>query len=263
MIPIYQVDAFSNRPFEGNPACVCLMNEERDDEWLQCVAEEMNLSETAFIWARGDDFHLRWFTPVSEVKLCGHATLATAHVLWSTERLDQSETATFETLSGTLTVELNGLSMRMDFPANPPGECEPPDGLLDALGVSDAPFIGASESDFLIRLKSESAVRAVSPDYARLKSIDARGVIVSAESDSEDYDIVSRFFAPAFGINEDPVTGSAHTVLAPYWSGELDRNRLRAYQASRRGGSLELEMQGDRVLIGGVARTVFSGEMHA
>ena len=215
-IPIYQVDAFASRPFTGNPAAICILEAFREDAWLQNLASEMNLAETAFVVRRADgDFDLRWFTPGIEVDLCGHATLASAHILWETGVLAQDERARFHTRGGLLEVRREEDRIVMDFPATPASPCDPPQGLAEALG---SPVVSCAKSrfDYMLELESESAVRNLNPDIRRLAELPVRGVIVTATGD-ERYDIVSRFFAPGAGIDEDPVTGSAHCTLAPYW----------------------------------------------
>lgn len=223
-IEITQVDAFTGRPFTGNPAAICLLAEPQPDQWMQNLAGEMNLSETAFLRRMGDEFELRWFTPSTEVDLCGHATLAAAHVLWESGELRPEETARFRTRSGLLTARREGDWIEMDFPATPVQPAEPPAGLLEALGVR-ARQVGRSRFDYLVEADSEQAVRSLSPDFAALAKAPTRGVIVTARA-QERYDFVSRFFAPASGINEDPVTGSAHCCLGPYWKEKLNRDEF-------------------------------------
>jgi len=257
---ITTVDAFTHRPFAGNPAAVCVLPEPRPEAWMQDVAREMNLSETAFLVKRADGFDLRWFTPAVEVALCGHATLASAHVLWETQALRPDEQARFHTKSGLLTADRKGDLIELDFPANPENEATVPRGLYEALGVP-LHYVGMSRFDVLVEVESEATVRAMKPDFGLLASVPVRGVIATTRSSSPAYDIVSRFFAPAVGVNEDPVTGSAHCCLAPFWAGRLGKQELVAYQASARGGVLYLALRGDRVRIGGHAITVLSGEL--
>jgi PhzF family phenazine biosynthesis protein len=258
---ILQVDAFTSRPFAGNPAAVCILPEPRPDAWMQHVAEEMNLSETAFLVKQADGFNLRWFTPAVEVDLCGHATLASAHVLWETGALEPGEQARFHTRSGLLTADQRGDFIELDFPAMPEKESTVPRGLMEALGVQPH-YLGISRFDILVQVESEAVVRSVDPDFARLRQVSVRGVIVTARATSStEYDIVSRFFAPAVGIDEDPVTGSAHCCLAPFWARRLGKPDLVAYQASARGGVLRLGLRGARVLLGGQAVTVLEGEL--
>lgn len=259
-IAIYQVDAFTDEVFSGNPACVCLMSETRTDAWCQSVAAEMNLSETAFVWKSNGCFHLRWFTPLAEVELCGHATLATAHVLWLSGWLDSDSDAVFDSLSGQLTAKRNGSQIELDFPAKKIRKAEPVKGLLESLDV-ESTFVGTDGTDFLVEVESHSVLQSMSPDFHQLANVDARGIIATCKSQIEEFDFVSRFFAPAVGINEDPVTGSAHCALAPYWGAKLERHEMIAYQASRRGGKISLKLENDRVLLGGRAKTVFEGEL--
>ena len=257
---IYQVDAFTNRPFAGNPAGVCLLAEPREDAWMQAVALEMNLAETAFLLPEADGYRLRWFTPVIEVDLCGHATLASAHVLWETGTLPTTAQARFYTRSGLLTAEREGERITLDFPAGAPVETEAPAGLLEALGTT-AQFVGRNRMDLLVEVDSEATVRGLKPNITRLETITARGVIVTARAAAPEFDFVSRFFAPAAGINEDPVTGSAHCCLGPYWQTRLGKSEFRAYQASSRGGIVHVRVQGERVLLGGQAVTTLRGEL--
>ncbi|HZS78716.1 MAG TPA: PhzF family phenazine biosynthesis protein [Ktedonobacteraceae bacterium] len=258
--PIYQVDSFTNRPFAGNPAGVCILAQPREDAWMQNVACEMNLSETAFLLQQEDGYNLRWFTPAVEVDLCGHATLASAHILWETGTLPPDQQARFYTRSGLLTADRRGEWIEMDFPAKPEEPADAPDEVLEALSVP-AKYIGRSQFDLLVELDSEDVVRAVKPNFGLLERVPVRGVIVTSRSDSGEYDFVSRFFAPAVGVNEDPVTGSAHCCLSPFWSKRLGRNELVGYQASARGGVVRVRLEGDRVRIGGQAVTVLKGEL--
>ena len=262
-LPVLQIDAFTAAPFAGNPAAVVLLEGPSDPAWMQNVAREMNLSETAFVHPEGDGFPLRWFTPAVEVELCGHATLATAHALWETGRLARGEKARFRTLSGTLTAEWRDGWIELDFPANPPSEGAPPAGLLDALGLDAARWVGRNRFDALVEVDSVAAVRAVAPDFGALRRVPVRGVIVTAASDEAGCDFVSRFFAPAVGIDEDPVTGSAHTALGPYWRGRLGKDAFAARQVSARGGELRVRVAGERVRIAGQAVTVLTGELAA
>jgi PhzF family phenazine biosynthesis protein len=261
-VTIYQVDAFTDKPYKGNPAAVCLLEETREDAWMQAVANENNLSETAFMIPENDGYKLRWFTPKNEVKLCGHATLASAHILYKEKLLPLNRQARFFTLSGLLTAsyhEDTGL-IELDFPATTVIPCEAPCGLVESLGVKPI-FIGRSDDDYLIEVSSEDEVKEAAPDFGRLIQVSCRGVIVTALSASKNYDFISRFFAPAVGVNEDPVTGSAHCRLTPYWQAKLKKNEFIAYQASKRGGFLQLLAAGDRVRIRGKAVTVLKGEL--
>ncbi|MDZ7578555.1 MAG: PhzF family phenazine biosynthesis protein [Candidatus Nanopelagicales bacterium] len=259
-IALAHVDAFSSEPFAGNPAAVCLLPQPKDPVWLQSVAQEMNLSETAFLVRRGgSDFDLRWFTPTCEVDLCGHATLASAHVLWELGVLAESEPARFHTASGVLTASSRDGWIELDFPAIAARPCPPPEGLLAALGV-EADYVGRSASDYLVEVSQESTVRQVRPDFELLKQLPVQGVIVTSASNGG-FDFVSRYFAPAAGIDEDPVTGSAHCCLAPFWSRKLGRSRLVGEQVSARGGIVRVALADDRVKLAGQAVTVAVGEL--
>jgi PhzF family phenazine biosynthesis protein len=259
-IPIIQVDAFTDKPFRGNPAAVCLLPEPRDDRWLQDVAAEMNLSETAFLLRQADGFRLRWFTPAVEVDLCGHATLASAHALWESDLLQINQQARFHTRSGLLTADRKDEWIELNFPATPARPVTPPDGLTAALGVTPS-YIGMTRFDYLVEVASEEIVRKVAPDFRALKALSVRGVIVTSRSASQPYDFVSRFFAPGAGIDEDPATGSSHCCLGPYWQERLGKQEFLAYQASARGGMLRVRVAGDRVILGGKAVTVLRGEL--
>ena len=259
--PIVQVDAFADRAFTGNPAAVCILGRAREEGWMRDVAAEMNLSETAFLHPEEDGWRLRWFTPEVEVDLCGHATLATAHVLWEDGHLPADEVARFHTRSGLLTATKAGEWIELDFPAKPILDGPAPDGLAAALGAEPV-YVGRSHFDVLVEVASEAEVRALKPDLGRLAGVEARGVIVTARAEGgAGYDFVSRFFAPRVGVAEDPVTGSAHCVLAPYWAARLGRDELVGYQASRRGGTVRVRAAGDRVHLGGRAITVLRGEL--
>jgi PhzF family phenazine biosynthesis protein len=254
------VDAFADRPFAGNPAAVCLLGSAQDADWMQAVAAEMHLSETAFVRSLDDGFELRWFTPAIEVELCGHATLAAAHVLWTEGVVGAVEPIRFHTKSGVLTcVNRNGM-IELDFPATPAEHAEPPPGLLDALQVNPS-FVGRSKFDRFLLVESEQLVRSLSPDFARLRQIPMRGVIVTSISDDSEFDFVSRYFAPGAGVDEDPVTGSAHCCLGPFWSERLGKSELTGYQASSRGGIVRTRIEGDRVILGGHAVTVLTGDL--
>lgn len=257
---IFQVDAFTDRPFAGNPAAVCVLPEPRPAPWMAAVAREMNLSETAFLVRRDDGWDLRWFTPSVEVELCGHATLASAHVLWESGALAPGAQARFHTKSGLLTADRRGDAIELDFPAQPAREAPPPEGLAEALGVAIR-TCAMSAGDVLVEVDSEAAVRAATPDFGRLRKVSVRGVILTALAKSARYAVVSRFFVPSQGIDEDPVTGSAHCVLAPFWAPRLGKDDFVAYQASARGGVLEVGLRGDRVRLGGKAVTVMVGEL--
>ncbi len=255
---LWHVDAFTAEPFGGNPAAVCLLDRPQSDRWMQAVAAEMNLSETAFLLPEGAATRLRWFTPRAEVDLCGHATLASAHVLYGLG--GGLGGLSFLTRSGDLRVTRRGDLIEMDFPALPAVEEPPPPGLLDALGV-EARSTHRSRYDRLVEVASEDAVRAVRPDFRALRHVDTRGVIVTARGTRHDF--VSRFFAPAVGVDEDPVTGSAHCVLAPFWSKRLGKNEMVGFQASARGGEVRVRLEGDRVMLGGRAVTVVEGDLSA
>ncbi len=263
---IFQVDAFTERPFAGNPAAVVPLAAARPEAWMQAVAAEMNLAETAFLVPRGeaagDGFDLRWFTPEAEIELCGHGTLAAAHVLWEIGRLPAAEPARFHTLSGLLTATRRGALIELDFPALPPVvEPRPPAVLAEILGAP-ASWVGRRGNDLVVELGSEEAVRRLTPDLRRLRTL-ARGLIVTARAAVPPFDVVSRYFAPALGIDEDPVTGYAHCVVGPYWRERLGRDEMLAYQASRRGGVVRVRVAGDRVHLGGHAVTVLRGELLA
>ncbi|MGA7800676.1 MAG: PhzF family phenazine biosynthesis protein [Gammaproteobacteria bacterium] len=252
----YQVDAFTDRVFGGNPAAVVPLSAWLDDGLLQAIAEENNLSETAFFVPSAKGFELRWFTPLKEVDLCGHATLASAHVVF--ERLDYPEpVVTFETHSGELLVESREGLLVMDFPARPPTRCEWSETLVQGLGARPVDMLAAA--DYLAVFDSEAAVRRITPDQALLGRLDLRGVIVTAPG--KEVDFVSRFFAPKFGVPEDPVTGSAHCTLAPYWADRLGKKVLTARQVSKRSGEILCESRRDRVFLSGRAVTVMETEM--
>ena len=255
-IPIVTVDAFTNQLFAGNPAAVCMLPEPRPDEWLRHVAREMNLSATAFLVRRDDEFDLRWLTPTVEIDLCGHATLASAHVLWEEGHLPRGTQARFHTRSGLLTAERHGEWIELDFPVQRGVPAEPLPSLLSGLGITAATAVMKNRLDYLVEVESEEELRAVKPNHTLLRQIPVRGVIVTARSDSPSFDFMSRFFAPASGIDEDPVTGSAHTALGPYWGAKLGKSEMTAYQASARGGIVRLRLAGDRIVLGGQAVTV-------
>ena len=257
---VTQVDAFTHVPFAGNPAAVCVLPGLADADWMGQVAREMNLSETAFLFRDGDGFHLRWFTPTVEVDLCGHATLASAHVLWEEGHLPTGAQARFHTRSGLLTADQAGDWIELDFPSSPTTPADAPPGLMQALGVTPR-YVGRTRWDFLLEVESERALRAMQPDHTALRRLPVRGVIVTARADSSEYDFVSRFFAPGAGIDEDPVTGSAHCALGPFWKSRLGKHEFVAYQASARGGVVRVRLVGERVRLGGQAVTVLRGEL--
>lgn len=260
---LYQVDAFTSAAYAGNPAAVCLLEREMSDKWLQAVAAEMNLSETAFVIRGKDSCGLRWFTPVTEVDLCGHATLAAAHVLWEEGLLERDEKARFFTRSGPLFAKLDPPWIELDFPNQPVSKATDPGGLCGSLGINKPVFLGSAGGDFLVELDTEAEVRQLKPNFRRLAEIEARGIIVTAKSSTRGYDFVSRFFAPAYGIDEDPVTGSAHCALGPYWGKKLGKKRMFARQISSRGGELYVVPTEERVFLSGQAVTVLRGELLA
>ncbi len=263
--PLWQIDAFCSEPFSGNPAAVCMLDKPREDSWLQAVAAEMNLSETAFLQKRSNDdantYDLRWFTPVAEVDLCGHATLASAHALWEQNDSDIQNTLRFYTKSGWLTATRQPQGITLDFPANPVQLITAPQELAKVLGAGIR-SVSENTLDYLIELDSADTVRALKPDFQRLRSLRKRGFIVTAAGDSAEFDFVSRFFAPAIGIDEDPVTGAAHCALGPFWRERLGKNELMAYQASKRGGELKVRVEDERVLLTGQAVTIFKGVLY-
>ncbi len=262
-IRIVQVDAFTNRAFAGNPAAVCVLRESPDEQWMRDVAREMNLSETAFLVPQDDGYQLRWLTPAVEVDLCGHATVASAHVLWQDGHLPANQQARFYTRSGKLTADLRGDWIELDFPAKIAVAADAPPELLPALGLAAAKFVGKNAFDYLVEVDSEAILRGLSPDHSTLRKLPVRGVIVTARASSPGFDFMSRFFAPGSGIDEDPVTGSAHTALGPYWSPILGKQEFTAFQASERGGVIRVRLEGDRVKLGGQAVTVMTGELLA
>jgi len=297
-IPVLVVDAFTSEPFRGNPAGVVLLDKARSEEWMQSFAAEMKHAETAFLVPEEGGFHLRWFTPMAEVDLCGHATLASAHALWETGTLPAGEEGRFRTRSGLLTARQGRSGIEMDFPAQPPQAVEDCDSqqvgtglvgevvnkalsgavcesIFRGLGARGG-YVGWNGSDYLVEMSDEAAVRALQPDFQVLGTIGTRGVIATAAGNSsgngapgsakgegstkgEGYDFISRFFAPAFGIDEDPVTGSAHCALGPYWAGKLGKDEVVGYQASPRGGTVRVKVRGDRVILVGRAVTILRG----
>jgi PhzF family phenazine biosynthesis protein len=260
---ITQVDAFTNRPFAGNPAAVCILPKPAEPAWMLDVAREMNLAETAFLVKQRDGYDLRWFTPAVEVDLCGHATLASAHVLWEDGHLKPGEQARFHTKSGLLTAAKQNSWIELDFPVTPVSPAIAPPDLAAALGAQPR-FVGRSRFDYLVEVDNEATVRALNPDLTALSRLDARGIIVTAATDENSpFHFVSRFFAPQSGVPEDPVTGSAHCALAPYWAPKLGHTDLVGYQASARGGEVLMRILGDRVELSGEAVTVLRGELTA
>jgi PhzF family phenazine biosynthesis protein len=259
-IVLLQIDAFTNQPFGGNPAAVCLLSKPHSNTWMQQVAQEMNLSETAFLLPQTEGYQLRWFTPTTEIDLCGHATLASAHALWSEGYLPLEQPAHFHTHSGLLTAVRQEDWIELNFPARVPSAATAPIALIQALGI-EPQSVWKNPYDYLIEVDSAAIVRSLQPDFARLATVPCQGVIVTSRSDTPKYDFVSRFFAPAIGINEDPVTGAAHCGLAPYWQEKLGKSPLIGYQASARGGVVKVRWQDDRVYLAGQATTVLRGEL--
>lgn len=257
---LFIVDAFTAEPFQGNPAAVCLLKPDASAQWMQALAEEMNLSETAFIQTRTDGYHLRWFTPRYEVDLCGHATLASAHVLWQNNIAAAKQPIRFHTRSGLLTASKEKETIKLDFPATPVQAQAPMPKLAAALGCEVLEY-GQTRFDLFARVDSAQTLRDLTPDFQALLEIKTRGLMVTSPSDLSEYDFLSRFFAPSAGINEDPVTGSAHCALATYWSTRLGKKHLRGFQASRRGGCVDMKLHDDRVELGGRAVTVMAGEL--
>ncbi|MGH1395115.1 MAG: PhzF family phenazine biosynthesis protein [Trichormus sp.] len=260
---ITQVDAFTDKPFQGNPAAVCVLTTPQSDEWMQNVAQEMNLSETAFLLKQDDGFNLRWFTPTTEVPLCGHATLASSHVLWSEGHLLPDETARFYSKSGLLIAKRQGSWIELDFPVTHSQATVAPPELREALGV-ELTTVVQNNLGYLVEVATEELVRQMQPNFQQLKTLPLANVIVTSRANSDSpYDFVSRFFAPGLGINEDPVTGAAHCCLAAYWRDRLHKDQFLAYQASSRGGVVKVTYPGgDRVFLAGQSVTVLRGELH-
>jgi len=259
-VTIVQVDAFTHKPFSGNPAAVCVLPGPREPEWMQAVAGEMNLSETAFLHKEGEGYRLRWFTPALEVELCGYATLASAHVLWERGSVPEAATIHFFTHSGELTAAKQGDWIELDFPAEPEEPVKTPASLQEALGVKLL-YTGRNRFDYLVEVESEKTLRRLRPDFPLLEKMHARGICVTSRSQSAEYDFVSRFFAPASGMSEDPVTGSAHCCLGPFWGKRLGKEELLGFQVSARGGVVRVRLAEKRVLLGGQAVTVLRGEL--
>ncbi len=263
---IFQVDSFTDRPFKGNPAGVCLLENKQAESWMQNIAMEMNLSETAFLIKSNEGFNLRWFTPKIEVPLCGHATLASAHILWEEGILEEKKLGRFYTKSGELVCEKVDNWIEMAFPSRQVRRVETSESLMNALKLTGREmklyrYDGNGEILYLVEVASDRIVKELSPDFERLKSEDAKAVMITARSSSKEYDFVSRFFAPSLGVDEDPVTGSAHCYLAPYWGKKLNKNELIGYQTSKRGGVVKCELRGEKVIIKGQAVTVLKGEL--
>lgn len=260
-VKIVQVDAFTSEAFAGNPAGVCVLSAPRDDRWMQLVAREMAISETAFLHATDDGYALRWFTPTTEVDLCGHATLASAHVLLESGHVAPGSTVRFHTRSGVLTAASSGDGwIELNFPATPDERITSPAGLADAMGANPR-YVGRSRFDYLMEFEDEHTIRKLEPDFARLRGYDARGVIATARASTPGADFVSRYFAPAFGIDEDPVTGSTHCCLGPFWGRRLKKSAFVARQVSARGGEMRVALDGDRVKLAGQAVTVLRAEL--
>lgn len=259
---IAHVDAFASRPFSGNPAAVCVLPSAPDETWMRNVAAEMNLSETAFLHPEDGAYRLRWLTPAIEVDLCGHATLAAAHILWEDGHIALDAEARFHTRSGLLTCRRDGGWIEMNFPVKIAEPSEAPPELANALGT-DLAWVGRNQFDYLVQVANEATLRLLDPNHYLLRQLPVRGVIVTAKSKSPEFDFVSRFFAPASGVDEDPVTGSAHSALAPFWGGRLKKTEMVGFQASARGGVVKVRCEGDRVRISGQAVTVLRGELLA
>lgn len=262
-IRIVTVDAFTSVPFAGNPAAVCVLEEPRPDEWMRNVAREMNLSETAFLVRNNGDFDLRWLTPAVEVDLCGHATVASAHVLWEDGHLPAGKQARFQTRSGLLTADRRGDWIELDFPVKIATVAPPPADLLPALGIASPVAVAKNVFDYLVEVESEAELRGLKPDHSTLRRIPVRGVIVTSRSSNPEFDFISRFFAPGSGVDEDPVTGSAHTALGPYWGSKLSKTEMTGFQASARGGVVRVRLNGDRIILGGQAVTVMQATLLA
>jgi PhzF family phenazine biosynthesis protein len=259
-LPLFLVDAFTDHPFAGNPAAVCLLPSWREDRWLGAVAGEMNLSETAFLVKNADGFDLRWFTPKVEVDLCGHATLASAHVLWQQGAVKKEQGIRFSTKSGILKAQLNDDDIELDFPLKQEEPAQAPEGLVEALGIEPL-YVGKNQFDYLVEVESETVLRAITPDFKRLATIPVRGIIVTCRSAKPTFDFMSRFFAPGSGVDEDPVTGSAHCCLGAFWRKRLGKNDFVAYQASARGGIVKVRVDNGRAFLGGKAVIVAQGEL--
>jgi PhzF family phenazine biosynthesis protein len=260
-LKLFTVDAFTDKPFAGNPAAVCIVENELTETQMKNIAFEMNLAETAFVRKKGDIYGLRWFTPESEVDLCGHATLATSHILWQTGLHDKSETISYDTRSGILKANRVNDKIVLDFPADPEHAVDIPDALVKTLGARPV-YLGMAKWSYVAEMDSEDTVRKVVPDFILMKTLEAWGVIITARSKSPEFDFISRFFAPGKGVQEDPVTGSAHCALGPYWMKKLGKNEMRAFQASERGGVLDVKVDGDRIKLSGNAVTVIEGKFH-
>jgi PhzF family phenazine biosynthesis protein len=259
-LPVFQIDAFTNEPFKGNPAAVCLLTEEMPERWMQRIAMEMNLSETAFLLPENEGYHLRWFTPIMEVDLCGHATLASAFVLNHKHLVKKNDLTHFYTRSGELTALITDDWITLNFPAFEEKPFMKVEQLKKILGVDPIEVVKSGEN-VIVELKSSIEIRQLKPDFIQLAKIPLSGLAVTARSDNPEFDFISRYFAPWVGINEDPVTGSAHACLGPFWEKRLKKKKMNAYQASARGGVVKVEIQENRVLISGQAVMIFEGEL--
>jgi len=259
--PFYQVDAFAVKPFKGNPAAVFLLESAREDSWLQAVAEEINLPETAFLLPKGHDYQLRWFTPTTEVDLCGHATIASAHILYEFGYYDFEETINFHTRSGIITSTFNRGTIELDMPRLNVKPCPMPDDLLIILGAEPVTTFVSDANTLIAEMPSAEYIRSFVPDFKKIEKLDFEGLTITAPSDDPRFDFISRYFSPRDGIPEDPVTGMAHCALGPYWEAKLGKSNLHAYQASARGGEVWLRVAPNRVFVGGKAVTVLAGEM--
>jgi PhzF family phenazine biosynthesis protein len=260
-IQIFQVDAFTVKPFTGNPAAVCILEHAKDDAWMQAVAAEMNLSETAFLLPKGNGYHLRWFTPTTEVDLCGHATLASAHILYEFGFYEEDEPIEFFTRSGKLISRFDNGFIELDMPRRDPIKIAPPASLIEALGKQPVSTATFEDKSILAEYESDEFIRDFLPDFKKLSTLDFNDVVITARSEDPKYDVISRFFAPRLGINEDPVTGSVHCLLGPFWAEKLGKEKFLAYQASPRGGEVRVRLTKDRAFIGGKAITVLRGDL--
>jgi PhzF family phenazine biosynthesis protein len=257
---IYQVAAFTEEPFHGNPAVVCFLSEPKNDGWMQSVATEMNMPVTAFLYKNDDHYSLRWFTSTTEIPICGHGTLASAHILYDLNHISREASATFMTKSGWLTANFNAGWIEFTFPSKPDQKTIAPKKLNQALGVKPT-YVGKNHFDYIVEVEGEDVVKNLKPNIDIIAQMPVRGVIVTSVSNSNKYDFVSRFFSPAQGIDEDAVTGSAHCCLGPYWERKLNKSDFIAFQASSRGGILKIRVNGERVLLAGKAMTVLEGKL--
>ena len=260
-LKLFTADAFTDKPFEGNPAGVCILENELTEAQMKNIAFEMNLAETAFVQRKGDIYSLRWFTPDSEVDLCGHATLATSHILWQTGLHDKSESITYDTRSGILKANRIDGKIELDFPADLEHPVEIPDELIRTIGVKPV-YLGRAKWSYLAEMDSDETVRKIKPDFVIMETLEAWGLIITARSGTKEFDFVSRFFAPRKGVPEDPVTGSAHCILGPYWMKKLGKNEMLAFQASKRGGILGVKIEADRVKLTGTAITMLDAKLN-